>query len=169
MDRSTDSTNRENDEQMNRIAEYEELIDAIKNGVCEEYGCDLGSMSAKSGRKKAYVEPRHIAIHLCRKHLDASYKDLAEKFGMSDHTSAMHAHNTISWLSERDKRISRIIVKIESSLLHQLSCHKKVVYYTCFDGKTCHGIYKDKESVVLQPTGTVVPIVVCDDGKTTTK
>ena len=93
---------------MNRIAEYEELIDAIKNGVCEEYGCDLGSMSAKSGRKKAYVEPRHIAIHLCRKHLDASYKDLAEKFGMSDHTSAMHAHNTISWLSERDKRISRI-------------------------------------------------------------
>jgi len=139
---------------------YEELIDKVKKAVCEEYGCDSEVMSAKSGRKRCNVEPRHMAMHLCRKHLAISYKKIAEEFGLSDHVSAMHAHDTISSLSEVNNRISKTIIKIESALLPGLSSHKRVVYYTFFDGRVCHGLYKDEQSVVDQPIGRTIPIIV---------
>ena len=145
---------------MTKIPRYEDLVNKVKKAVCEEYGLELEAMSAKSGRKKDFVEPRHIAIHLCRKHLAIGYKELAEAFDMSDHTSAMHAYNTMSWSNERDKRISKTIIKIESAMLPELSSHKRVVYYTFFDGRVCHGLYKDEQSVVKQPIGNVMPIIV---------
>ena len=145
---------------MRKIPRYEDLVDKVKKAVCKEYECDLESISAKSGRKKDLVEPRHVAIHLCRKHLSICYKELAEEFDLSNHTSAMHAHNTMSWFSEKDRRISRTIINIESSLLPELSSHKRVIYYTIFNGKSCYGLYKDEQSVDKNISGLVIPIVV---------
>lgn len=139
---------------------YEELVDKVKKAVCEEYGCNPEAMSAKSGRKRCNVEPRHMAMHLCRKHLAISYKSIAKAFGLSDHVSAMHAYDAISSLSDVDNRTSRTIIKIESALLPELSSHKRVVYYTFFDGRVCHGLYKDEQSVVKQPIGNVIPIII---------
>ena len=145
---------------MPRYEEIVELVNKVKKAVCEKYGCDPEVMNARSGKKRCNVEPRHIAMYLCRKHLEIGYQKISEEFGLSDHVSAMHAHNTISSLSDVDNRISRTIIKIESTLLPDLFSHKRIVYYTFFDGRVCHGLYKDEQSVVKQPIGKAIPIII---------
>lgn len=55
----------------------------IKRIVADYYGLTQAQLVSKA-RTKAIANARHIAIYLCRKHLDLPYNKIGEDFGKRD-------------------------------------------------------------------------------------
>lgn len=47
--------------------------------------------------------PRQIAMYLCRKHTDLSFKQIATVLGLRHHTTVMHGVNRIEELCKNEK------------------------------------------------------------------
>lgn len=66
----------------------------IRNIVCTYYATTWEEIITKS-RKKEVVEPRFAYIYLCITRLGASLSSLQREFAYTDHTSIIHARNTM--------------------------------------------------------------------------
>ena len=74
---------------------------AIKNAVCREFGLTPETLMMQS-KLRLYSRPRQIAMYLSREIDARSFGEIGRSFGNRDHTTAVHAHQTIAALIEAD-------------------------------------------------------------------
>lgn len=90
--------------------------DTIIKATCQHYEVKVSDVKGK-GRARAIALPRQVAMYLCRKHTDASFPEIGSAFGGKDHTTALHAHKSITKRVEEDPDLRRSIEIIEQGLL----------------------------------------------------
>jgi len=90
-------------------------IDLIKKKVVEFYGLKPADMVVKK-RTKAIAFPRQVAMYLARELTDCSLPEIGENFGGRDHTTVIHAYETVKSKLESDAAFSAEIQKLINSI-----------------------------------------------------
>lgn len=90
-------------------------IEDIKRAVALHFGIKNSDLACKR-RTKAISYPRHIAMYLCRKHTSTSYPEIGAQFGGRDHSSVIHAANTVSLKATSDPEVRNLVLEIERKL-----------------------------------------------------
>ncbi|MEG1474291.1 MAG: chromosomal replication initiator protein DnaA [Longicatena sp.] len=87
----------------------------IKKAVCDFYGLTKTQIESKS-RTKNISNARHIAIYLCRKHLEMPFVKIGFEFGNRDHSTIMASYEKIlKSLKEKDS-FQQALTQIEKNL-----------------------------------------------------
>ena len=86
-------------------------IDLIKEEVSKLFNIKVSEMNSKK-RDRLIVYPRQIAMYLVRELTDFSLPGIGNNFGGRDHTTVIHACNTIKTKRKTDKNLDQIITKI---------------------------------------------------------
>jgi chromosomal replication initiator protein len=89
-------------------------IDLIQKRVAEHFHITVEDLKAKS-RKKEVVVPRQIAIYLVKENTDYSLKSIGYHFGGRDHSTVIHAIQTVNDLMKTDKDLKTSIMDIQKS------------------------------------------------------
>ncbi len=101
------------------ITQRDELtISKIKKAINEYYGLTRNQLISKT-KTKNISDARHIAIYLCRKHLDVPYKKIGEEFGRRDHSTVMSACRKIDKKLKTDIALNLAIKEIEKLLFKE--------------------------------------------------
>lgn len=90
-------------------------VDDIKRAVANRFNVKVSELVSKRRTKNLSV-PRHVAMYLCRKHTSSSYPEIGSHFGGRDHSSVIHATNTISNKLSADPFIQERIQEVERDL-----------------------------------------------------
>ena len=85
----------------------------IKNAVCEYYGLTRTQIESKS-RTKNIANARHIAIYLCRTHLEMPFAKIGFEFGNRDHSTIMSSYEKMMKLLK--ETFQQAVMQIESNL-----------------------------------------------------
>lgn len=91
-------------------------MEDIQKAAAGHYGVSVEDLSAKT-RKKHVVAARQAAMYLCRDMTRASLKDIGAVFGKRDHTTVIHACQTVKKLLLSDDSLQEDLDKIRNSLL----------------------------------------------------
>lgn len=91
-------------------------VNKIKRVVSDYYGLTKQQLISKS-RTKNISNARHIAIYLCRKHLDLPFAKIGEEFGKRDHSTIINACEKIEVELRKDGFMSVAIGEIEKLLV----------------------------------------------------
>ena len=83
-------------------------MDAIQNAVTGYYKISKDDLLGRR-RTKGIVEPRQVAMYLCRQLTQKSYPEIGEAFGKKDHTTIMHACGKVTADMENDSNFRRVI------------------------------------------------------------
>ncbi len=89
-------------------------VSLIKKRVADYYGFKTSQL-ASANRSQNLVMARHIAMYLCRKHLDLSFLAIGKEFGNRDHSTVLNANNKIEKLLRKDLNYQIAITEIENS------------------------------------------------------
>jgi chromosomal replication initiator protein len=93
-------------------------LESITSCVSKDLNIKLSELRSKS-RSKNLVYARRIAIYLCRDLTENTMPQLAQYFGMKDHTAISHTLKKINSLIETDEdfkvKIDELTNKITSS------------------------------------------------------
>lgn len=87
----------------------------IKQTVCEYYGLTQSQIESKS-RTKLIANARHIAVYLCREHLQMPYVKIGFEFGNRDHSTIMSSHDKMKKLLKTDESFQQAVMQIEKKL-----------------------------------------------------
>lgn len=87
----------------------------IKNIVCNYYGLTKQQLISKS-RTSNISNARHIAMYLCRKHLDMPFAKIGEEFGKRDHSTVLSACEKIEKRLKKDEALQKAFMQIEKIL-----------------------------------------------------
>jgi chromosomal replication initiator protein len=87
-------------------------IDTIQRIVCEHYGIRLGDLLSKK-RSRNIAFPRQVGMYLSRKLTGGSFPAIGERFGGRDHSTVIHANNTIERRLKDDQRLRASIDELE--------------------------------------------------------
>ena len=90
-------------------------IAGIRRAVCDYYNLTTKQINSAT-RTKNIANARHIAIYLCRKLLDAPYKEIGDEFGGRDHTTIMASFEKVENLIKTDPLYLKAINEIESRI-----------------------------------------------------
>lgn len=82
--------------------------------VAKAYGMDEGTLTGKS-RKKVHTRPRNVAMYLCRRHTDSSFKAIGGVFNR-DHATVMYGVEKVDREKERETKLDQEIHFIEQRL-----------------------------------------------------
>ena len=93
-------------------------IDYIQEVVANYYSLDKRDLLS-SKRSNDITYPRQIAMYLCRKLANASFKQIGEDFGKRDHTTAMHAYKKIEEDIRKDHQTKLIVDSVEKIILNK--------------------------------------------------
>ncbi len=91
-------------------------ISRIKKVVADYYGLTKQQLTSKN-RTKAITTARHIAIYLCRKHLDLPFIKIGQEFGKRDHSTIMSSCEKVEKALYSDPLYQQAITEIEDHLL----------------------------------------------------
>lgn len=91
-------------------------ISRIKKVVADYYGLTKQQLTSKN-RTKAITLARHIAIYLCRKHLDIPFVKIGQEFGKRDHSTIMSSCEKVEKALLNDPFYQQAITEIEDTLL----------------------------------------------------
>lgn len=87
----------------------------ITEAVCRRYNISENDIfSSKKSRDIAY--PRQIAMFLIRDLTEMSYEKIAKHFGKKDHTTIMHAANTIKNKIKKDESLGEEIENLKAKI-----------------------------------------------------
>ena len=93
-------------------------LDVITQSVAKDLNIKPSEIKSK-GRSKNLVYARRIAIYLCRELTQNTMPQLAQYFGMKDHTAISHTIKKINELIQNDEdfktKIDELTNKITSS------------------------------------------------------
>lgn len=89
-------------------------IDTIQEIVSDYYDVSIADLKGKS-RKKELVYPRQVAMYFAKELTDLSLKSIGYHFGGRDHSTVIHAIQTISDLMEQDGSVKEAVQKIRST------------------------------------------------------
>ncbi len=88
-------------------------VEMVQKAVSKYYGLRVGDITSKK-RSHLITLPRQVAMYLCRKLTQTSYPMIGLRFGGKDHTTALHAVNTIERRLKEDAELRATIEKIDS-------------------------------------------------------
>lgn len=87
-------------------------IDTIQRIVCEYYGIRLNDLLSKK-RTRNIAFPRQVGMYLSRKLTGGSFPAIGERFGGRDHSTVIHANNTIERRLKNDQSLRSSIDDLE--------------------------------------------------------
>lgn len=90
-------------------------VNMIKKAVCEFYGLTKTQIESKS-RTKNIANARHIAIYLCRKHLDMPFAKIGLEFGNRDHSTVMSSYEKMTKSLKDKEQFQQALIQIENNL-----------------------------------------------------
>jgi chromosomal replication initiator protein len=90
-------------------------IEAVQAAVCEHFSIRLSDLLSKK-RTRNIALPRQVAMYLARRLTGASYPSIGECFGSRDHSTAIHAANTITRKISEDQRLRATVEQLERTL-----------------------------------------------------
>ncbi len=90
-------------------------VKQIKKCVCDFYGLTKHQIESKS-RTKNISTARHIAMYLCRKHLELPYVKIGLEFGGRDHSTVMSSYEKMVKLLKDNDAMRQAVMKIERKL-----------------------------------------------------
>lgn len=88
---------------------------SIKKAVCDYYGLTRTQIESKS-RTKNIANARHIAIYLCRKHLEMPFAKIGFEFGNRDHSTVMSSYEKMVRLLKEKETFQQALMQIENNL-----------------------------------------------------
>lgn len=97
-------------------SDKEVSVNKIKRVVADYYGLTKQQLVSKS-RTKNISNARHIAIYLCRKHLDLPFSKIGEEFGKRDHSTIISSCEKVDMQIKKDNFMSVAIGEIEKQLI----------------------------------------------------
>lgn len=89
--------------------------DEIVNAVCKYFNVKMADMRSKK-RTKSISFPRQIAMYMLREKQNMSLQEVGSMFGGRDHSTVLHAVNSIADKYEDSKEIQLIISTLEKDL-----------------------------------------------------
>jgi len=95
--------------------EKEITIEHVAKATAQYFRIPLADLKSK-GRSQDITKARHIAMYLARKVVNAKQQEIGAFFGGRDHSSVIHAVNTIAEKVKVDPTLSKDINAIESNL-----------------------------------------------------
>jgi chromosomal replication initiator protein len=90
-------------------------IEAIQAAVCDHYQIRIGDLLSQK-RTRNIVVPRQVGMYLARKLTTASFPAIGERFGNRDHSTVIHAHDTIGEKLAEDAVLRAAVDQIERAL-----------------------------------------------------
>lgn len=87
-------------------------IETIQRIVCEHFGIRLSDLLSKK-RTRNIAFPRQIAMYLARRMTAGSFPSIGERFGGRDHSTVIHATNTVGRRLKEDQRLRTSLEEIE--------------------------------------------------------
>jgi chromosomal replication initiator protein len=90
-------------------------IEEIKKKVAEHYGLKVADLESPN-RSRSIVRPRQIAMYLARLLTPRSYPEIGRRFGNRDHTTVMHAVETIQRLKGVDPAFGEEVEQLRLSI-----------------------------------------------------
>ena len=98
------------------VKQEDELTpERIKNAGCEYYGLTRTQIESKS-RTKNIANARHIAIYLCRTHLEMPFAKIGFEFGNRDHSTIMSSYEKMMKLLKEKETFQQAVMQIERNL-----------------------------------------------------
>lgn len=94
-----------------RVVTSENITDA----VCSYFNVKLTDMKSKK-RTKSISMPRQVAMYLLREKLNLSLQEVGSMFGGRDHSTVLHAVNSIADKYKESREVQLIITTIEREL-----------------------------------------------------
>ncbi len=94
-------------------SEREVTIDSVQEVVADYFGVTVADLKAKS-RKRELVHPRQIAMYLAKEKTDLSLKSIGYHFGGRDHSTVIHAVQTISDLVAKPSETRNAVEKLQA-------------------------------------------------------
>ena len=83
-------------------------IGRIQKMVAAHYGITVDYLKVRSNTKQV-LEPRQVAMYLCKTLTKKSYPEIGRHFGGKHHTTVMHSVEKIGRLIESDPQFSAIV------------------------------------------------------------
>ncbi len=90
-------------------------IEIIQKATAEYFGFPEDQLRAKT-RKKEIAQARQICMYLCKRLTDSSLKTIGLHFGGRDHSTVIHAINTVEELINKDIAISEAVERIKNKI-----------------------------------------------------
>ncbi len=90
-------------------------IDYITKIVCEFFGVDENKVREKN-RKREVVLARQVAMYLSKKLTRSSLKTIGLHFGGRDHSTVIHAFNSIDNMINEDERLKETVESIRNKI-----------------------------------------------------
>jgi chromosomal replication initiator protein len=90
-------------------------IEAIQKRVVDHFGLSLEELKGKS-RRKEYVVPRQIAVYLAKEHTEHSLKSIGYHFGGRDHSTIIHAIQSVNDMLKTEQDVKSAIQTIQKQL-----------------------------------------------------
>jgi chromosomal replication initiator protein len=78
-------------------------IELIQKVVCDYYNINVDTVKSKT-RKREIVQARQIAMYFAKDFTKASLKNIGSHFGNRDHSTVIHACQTVNDLMDTDKK-----------------------------------------------------------------
>ncbi|PLX70934.1 MAG: chromosomal replication initiator protein DnaA [Denitrovibrio sp.] len=94
-----------------KVVSSEEII----NAVCKYFGVKLADLRSKK-RTKSISFPRQISMYMLREKQNMSLQEIGSIFGGRDHSTVLHAVNSIASKYDENKEIQLIISTLEKDL-----------------------------------------------------
>ncbi|SFB18790.1 chromosomal replication initiator protein DnaA [Algoriphagus aquimarinus] len=92
--------------------ETEVGVDFIQKSVSEYYGIALDDLKAKT-RKKEIVTARQVAMYFCKEFTNHSLKSIGYHFGGRDHSTVIHAVQTVNDIMETDSSFRNAVLELK--------------------------------------------------------
>jgi chromosomal replication initiator protein len=92
-------------------SEREVTVDTIIEAITEHYKVRIPDLKGKS-RLREIVLPRQVAMYLTKELTNLSLKSIGYHFGGRDHSTVIHAIQTVNDLMDTDKEISMAVAKL---------------------------------------------------------
>jgi chromosomal replication initiator protein len=90
-------------------------IESIQKAVCEYYRIRPNDLRSKK-RARTVVQPRQVAMYLCRRYTDASFPVIGDRFGGRDHSTVIHAAQVVERRLRNDPAFRATLEHIERLL-----------------------------------------------------
>lgn len=103
---------------INKVASNDLIVDRISNVVASYFNISIEEILGKS-RQKDVSLARQIAMYFAKKYTKCSLKKIGSLIGSRDHSTVIHAVNTISELMKDEKKIKNIIYAINKRIIQK--------------------------------------------------
>jgi chromosomal replication initiator protein len=90
-------------------------IESIQKAVCDFFHVRPHDLRSKK-RTRSVAVPRQIAMYLCRRHTQASFPVIGDRFGGRDHSTVIHAAQVIERRVRDDPNFRATIERLERLL-----------------------------------------------------